>query len=825
MEMLLKEISYATRMLRRNLGLTAVAVLTLALGISACTAIFSVVHAVLIRPLPYAHADRLVLVWGELRMRSVNDWPLSPPHFQDLRRQTTGFEALAALTPAGRTAISGDGSAPEQIRVASATPNLFSVLGVHISLGRDFVEADGIPQAPPGPALAARQPPLPAIAILSDGFWKRRYGADARVVGQTIAFGDAGQAQIVGVLPPDFEILFSPRVNVFPTPDMWVAERIDFDGASRNSAFMRVVGRLKPGVTFDQAEREVERVAADIRERFPISGGAGLHFHVVPMHEDLVREVRPAIVTLMCAVLFVLLISCANVANLLIVRASSRTRELALRSAIGGSRWRLVRQLLVESGLIAGGGTLLGLFLAHGMIRGLLRLGPASLPRLDAVALDPVVLGFTAAAGALTAIACGIVPALRASRPDLMEVLRQSGGSGLRGGTLARRTMVTVEVALSFVLLIGSGLMLRTFVEVQRIDLGYDATGVLTFLLPASGTQPAERALFVQRVRDRLRAIPGVESVSAASPLPLDGQLVTGRWGPETAAADTTLYRQADARIVLPGYFETLRTRLIEGRTFTEADNARTDATLIILDDQLAAKAFPNRSAIGQRILARIRTPEPEVFEVIGVVAHQRHAALSAAGPDCMFFTDGLLGSGAAGRWAVRTSGEPAEQAGAIRAAIAEVAPNAALAELQPMTDFVDRAAAPTRFTVVLIALFGGIAVLLAAVGLYGVLATTVRQRTAEIGMRTIFGAPRRSIFALIIGEGLRCTAVGIAIGCVLAIGVTRWMASLLVGVEPTDPLTFAGTTGLFLLIATLACWLPAYRAARLDPAVALREE
>jgi putative ABC transport system permease protein len=382
---------------------------------------------------------------------------------------------------------------------------------------------------------------------------------------------------------------------------------------------------------------------------------------------------------------------------------------------------------------------------------------------------------------------------------------------------------VTIEVALSFVLLIGAGLMVRTFVALQQVDPGYDPNGVVTFLLPASGNQPGERANFMREVQGRLRALPGVENVTAATPLPLDGQLVTGRWGPEAAVADTTLYRQADARIVLPGYFETMRTRIISGRTFTEADN-NANTRVIILDDHLAAKAFPDRSAVGQRILARIRTPEPEVFEVIGVVAHQRHASMAADGPDCMFFTDGLMGSGAAGRWAVRTAGDPGSLARPIRQAVAAVAPRAAIAEVQAMTDLVDRSMAPTRFAVALIGLFGAVAMLLAAVGLYGVLSTVVRQRTGEIGMRMVFGAERRSIFALVIGEGLRLSALGVTIGVLVSLGVTRLMTTLLVGVKPTDPATFVATTLLFFVVAILACGLPARRASRLSPTVALRD-
>jgi putative ABC transport system permease protein len=437
-----------------------------------------------------------------------------------------------------------------------------------------------------------------------------------------------------------------------------------------------------------------------------------------------------------------------------------------------------------------------------------------------------MVLAFTVAAGLVTAVACGVVPALRASRPDLMDVLRQGGGSpGLTAGRAVRNAVIVVEVAASFVLLIGSGLMLRSFVALQHVNPGFVPNGVLTFLMPARGQQPAERALFMRRMRERLRALPGVRAASAASPLPLDGQLANARWGPEAAKADPSLYRQADVKFILPDYFETLRTRLIQGRTFTDADNAATDAKIIIIDDHLAAKAFPNQPAVGMRILARIRTTDAEPFEVIGVVAHQRHASLAVDGPDAMFFADGYVGPGAANGWIVRTDGDPSGLAAAIRAAITEVDPKATLAEVQPMTTLVDRAMAPTRFAMLLFGLFAGVAVVLAGVGLYGVLSTVVRQRTAEIGMRMVFGAPRSSIFGLVIGQGLRLTAAGVAIGLLCAFGITQLMRSLLVGVTPTDPITFAVMTVLFFAIAAVACWLPAHRAAGLDPTVALREE
>ncbi|OLE84440.1 MAG: hypothetical protein AUF76_03405 [Acidobacteria bacterium 13_1_20CM_2_65_9] len=549
------------------------------------------------------------------------------------------------------------------------------------------------------------------------------------------------------------------------------------------------------------------------------------------MFEDIVSGVRPAILSLMAAVAFVLLIACANVANLLVVRASARSRELAVRAAIGASRWQLVRQMLAESLVIAAIGTALGLALARAGVRVLTMLGPKDLPRLDAVAIDPIVLTFAVLAGLTTAVLCGLVPALRASRADVMEVLRSVGGraAGLRGGRGLRHGVVVAEVALSFILLIGAGLMLRSFVALGRVHPGFDPNKVLTFSLPAQFPQAAQRAAFKQQVRERVLAIPGVQAVTAALPLPLDGGLINGRWGTDAAVTDPTKFRQANFHLVLPGYFETLRTRLIAGRTFTDADNnvdqqANTPKQIVI-DEAVAARAFPNESAVGKRLLARINTPEAEWFEVIGVVAHQRHSSLAVDGPEAIFFVDGYLGHGAASRWAVRTTGDPNQLATAVRAAVQQINPRAALADVQPMSAFVDKAMAPIRFTTTLIGIFAVVAVLLAAIGLYGVLATIVRQRTAEIGMRMVFGAPRGSILNLIVGEGIKLSAAGIVIGLVAAAMVTRVMTSMLVSVSPTDPPTFAAIVLLFVVIAIVASWIPAHRAARLDPMVALRED
>jgi len=833
----LNEIRYAVRTLRKSPGFALTAIGTIALGIGATTAIFSVVQAVLLRPLPYQEQGRLVTIWGDLTARNVTDFPMPPGDLYDLRIQGTLFQETAAIVT-GRQTLRSDDTEPEMIRVAGVTPNFLRTLGGRVARGRDFAESDGTPQPPPPqtPAIqppagqpaaapAPAQPPLPTYAILSHEFWQRRYGSNPAVIGSRIRVGNQS-AEVVGVLEPGFEVLFPPAGGVERRPDVYSALRLDLENASRINVFLRVVGRLKPGVTVDQAQSQINTLVADLRKRFPIKETAGLRWRVEPMHQDLIADVRSTILALMGAVIFVLLIACSNVANLLLVRAADRERELAVRSALGGSRWLLLRQMLTESLAISVAGGLLGVGLAWAGVRLLLRIGPEDLPRLDGVGLDPMVLGFTAVAAIASAVIFGMVPAIRASRVDVADTLRTSGRhSGLAGGRVLRSSVVVAEVMLAFVLLVGSGLMVRSFRALHRADPGYDPNGVLTFFLPGINRPQAEaRQAFVRQLHDRLAGLPGVTAVTAVGPLPLDGQASNVRYGTEAAAADPNLFQQANLHVVQPGYFETMRTRLVAGRVFTEADNIP-GQSLVVVDTRLAEKTFPGQSAVGKRILSRTGGPEPQPFEIIGVVAHQRHETLARDGREAMFLPDAFFGFGATGRWIVRTAGNPSDLIAPVRKAIAEVDRTLAVADLQPMQVFVDKARAPTRFALVLIGIFAIIALVLAAVGLFGVLATMVRQRTPEIGVRMAFGAPRASILRLVVGQGMRLSALGVALGVVAALGVTRVMQTMLVGVRATDPLTIAAMVVMFLGVAAFACWLPARQASRLDPNIALRQE
>ena len=835
MQSLLKDVAYAWRTLRSNPAFSLTAIITLALGIGASTAIFSVVNAVLLRPLPYGDAGRLTLIWGDMVKRDVKDFPFPPGDLPDLRQQATLFQEMGGVGTFKQPLV-GDGGEPEQVNVAGVTENMLTVLRARILLGRNFNASDATPLPPPPQVAPGAPPPAPAVGpdgqpplvaswILSYGFWQRRYGGDRNVIGKMVDVGN-GRAEIIGVLAPEFELLFPPSTDVERNPDIYTALRIDFATASRTNVFLRMVGRLKPGVTLPQAQQQLDNIAADLRRRFPIKEAAGLHIRAEWMRDDLVADVRPAIIALMGAVSFVLLIACANVANLMLVRAASRERELAVRSALGGTRWGLIRQMLTESMLVATLGALVGFGLAQAGIKLLLVLAPENLPRLESVSADPSVLVFTILAGIVSAAAFGIVPALRASRPDLADILRSAGRTGgLARGRRIRNAVVTAEVALSFVLLIGCGLMLRSFIALQHVDPGYDPKGLLTFFA-VSGRPggPDVQAGIIRQLAERLRSVPGVTGVTAASPLPLDGGIVNARWGTEAAVTDPSKFQQSNVHIVLPGYFKVMRSKFLEGRDFTEADN-NPNAVLAIIDRNFAAKAFPGQSAIGRRLYVRVRSNDPEWFEVIGVVDRERHETLAADSREAMFLTDGLFGHGAVARWVVRTSGDPNALVPTIRSAIRELDRQMPVSEVQPMTAFVDRAMASTRFALALIATFAAIAVVLAAVGLYGVLSTVVRQRTAEIGVRMAFGANTSSIFQLVIGHGLRLSAIGIALGAVGALALTRGMKTMLVGVRPTDPLTFVAIGVLFMAVAAVSSWIPARRAAGLDPNVALREE
>ena len=826
--MALQNWKVAIRVLWRSPLFTLTAIATIALGIGACTAIFSVTHAVLLQPLPYKDADRLVFAGMELRQRHVRDMPFSNADYIDMRDGTkNAFEDYAGVGTFRQVIVHDDGT-PEEAKFATATTNFFRMLGGNIVVGRDFQEDDGSPQ--PATAPGAPQPAQkPFMAILSYEYFRRRFGANASILGHTIGTTPGGPSPIVvGVLAPNFRLYFPPEAEEEQAPDIWIANRLDYDAANRNQFGIRAIGKLKTETTLERARQAVEEVAAETRKSYLISGTAGYHIGLEPLQQHMVARVRPAILALMGAAVFLMLIACANVANLLLVRASLRERELAVRAALGGNRWRLLVPLLIEATLLAAVGAAAGLALAWMGIRVLQRLAPEDLPRLDTIQINLQVLGFTAFA-CLAAIGIfGMLPAWRASRPGVSNLLRGSGrNAGLMGGSALRNVVVMAEVALSFVLLVGSGLMFRSFFELQHIDPGFDPHGLLIFQIagtPRNADTPEKLAAFARTVQERLRSILGVESVTAANRFPFEPGFFPVRWGTEEAKADASKFQAMDNSFVLPGYFETMRIPLLEGRTFTDDDNLP-KRDFVVVDDLLAKKAFHGQSAVGRQILIRVRTPEAEWVQIVGVVRHQRETSLAEVGREQVYFADAFVGSGATNFWMVRTRNDPANYPNTVSEAVRGVDSQVVVNEIQTGDALMAKAQSGTRFSLLLIGVFATVAGLLAGIGLYGVLATTVRHRTAEIGVRMALGAEPSKVFQLVVSQGFRLSLIGIGCGLVAAFGLTKLMKTMLVGVRASDPVTYVAMVLLFLLIAALSSWIPARRAAALDPVKALREE
>ena len=805
---LAQDLVYGVRVLRGAPVFTLAAALTIALGIGAATAIFSVTNAVLLRPLPYRNAARLVV---------ANNF-LSNADYYDLRAGAAALCDDMAAVMVFRTVVPLEDGGAERINKGAITTNFLRMMGARIVLGRDFTDADGQPHG-------AVPPPFPIppgkVAILSWDYFQRRFHGDASVIGREFPETSGRGPRIVGVAAPGFKLWLPTTIAPIPDPEVWIANDRGYDAANRGGLMLQMVAALKPGVTAARAAARMDATAG-------AWGPPRLNIRLLPWQQALVADARSGLLALMGAVTFLLLIACANVANLLLVRASNRQRELAVRASLGAGAGRITRQLMAEALLLCGLGTLLGIGLAWTGVRDLLALAPTNLPRLESTSLDWRVLAFAALAGAIEAAIFAALPGWRVARPDIAQILR--GGvraAGLGGTRLARNGVVIAEVALSFVLLAGSGLLLRSFLELRRVHPGFEPHGLVTFLavgqvadLPAHN--PQARVAFLRDLGDRLRDIPGVENVGGALGLPLNnsGPAHGASWSTETLPADPS--RTADVPMVLPGYFAALRTPVVEGRVFTEADNS-TRGDIAVIDQMLARQAFPGRSPVGQRIC--VYMPDRACLEVIGVVAHQRLHSLAAPGQGQIYLPDGHWAIGISRQWALRTEGDPASYAAAARAAIARFAPGRiAITEMQTMDATMERARSATRFQLLLIGIFAVIAALLAAIGLYGVLASVVRQRTSEIGVRMALGAAPSRIFRLVVGQGMALAAAGIALGLAGALALTRFLAGVLVGVKPGDPATLSSIVALFLALAAAASWVPARRAARLDPTAALRE-
>ena len=815
LDALAQDLSYGVRMLLKHPAFTAVAVITLALGIGANAAIFSVAHAVLLRPLPYDRPQELTVLWSSMQKMGASRAPASGIELREIRERSQLFSDIAGVWVANGT-LTGEAE-PEQVKVGYVTSNVFAVLGAWPSVGRSFL--------PEEEGNGAR----PAI-ILSYGLWVRRYGGDPNILGRTIRF-EGGSCTVVGVMSRDFQLLFSPDANVPADVQIWVPFTYNIYADPPNLYYLRLIGRLKPGVTTAQAQDEANTIASQLCANYAAFGRENLKLEVVPLHGDAVRNTAPALVALLVGAGLVLLISCANVANLLLVRGTIRRREIALRAALGASHWRILRQLLIENLLLGFLGGALGLGLGWLALKPLLSLRPANLPQLDSVQLNPAMLGFVAALSLVSGLLCGLAPIFESRRLNLVETLKGTSGGGTRAGTeRARSLLIVAEVALGFVLIVGAGLMVRTLSHLQTVDPGFNPHRVLTFEinLPFDAyPEDTSRINFMNQFEAALSALPEVESIGAISHLPFDDY---PNWyspyAPEGLSDEEKGGLLADHRAITAGFFQSAGARLIEGRFFDEHDKA-SGRNVVIVDDLMAGRTWPNESAVGKRLqVEKYNNGDfaPGWTEVVGVVEHIRSHTLMERGRGQIYIP---FSQSARPHLScvVKTRGDTLAPVATIRGELHRLDKDLALSKVLPMTAYLNKARARTDFTALLSSLFGGLALLLATVGIYGVVSYSAGQRTQEIGIRIALGARPVHVIKLVIGKGVMLTAAGVAIGLVAAMVLTRFMAGLLFGVGATDPFTFAAVTLLLVSVALLANYLPARRATKVDPMVALRCE
>jgi predicted permease len=819
----------AFRSLARSKGLMVTAVALLSIGIGATTALFSVVQNVLLAPLPYQEPERLVRIWSELTARNVRYFPESPTNLDEFREQAAQFEDIAGINT-GNATVQRPGGEPREVQIANATWNFLSVLGVSPALGRGFTAQDGAYSAtdvPAGAQFPANTFALPRVALISHGLWQGEYGGRTDAVGELLEVNGVS-VEIVGILPQGFRLHMGPAAGVAPDADVWVPLRADLASAPRNNVFLNMVGRLRPGVSVAQGQAELAAIAERMYDANPVMRTAGTRIWVMAYSEELVTDVRTTLWALLGAAAFVLLIACANVANLLLIRAAGRVRELAVRAALGADRRRLIRQMLAESAVLAALGAAGGVAFAWLGLGLILESAPQNIARLDAVRMDLTVLAFAVGVAVLTTLLAGLVPALQGSRFAVAGALRDRTGAALGGGHRLRRGLVAGEVALSFVLLIGAGLMVRSFAELHSAELGFDPEGLLTFQVNLPFQQYPEfeqRRQFYYAFQERIAALPGVTSVAAANPLPLTGLPFHGRYATEPPAGDdTTAYRQANYRVVLPGYFETMRTPLLAGRALTRDDELN-ERPVAVVDDVLAAASWPGGDPIGKQVWVRLNAPEPVPFEVVGVIRRQLQENLHEAPRESIYFTAGSAGQFGVNAWALRSTLAADALLPLLRRELDALDPGLPLVRVQPMGEFVDAAMGRTRFALQLIGAFGLAALVIAAVGLYAAIHYLVRQRRAEIGVRMSFGARPADIFRQFLRHGLALAAVGIAIGLAAALALSHTLNAFLVNTSPTDPATYAAVAAGFLVVALAASAIPALRAARVHPMTVLRDE
>jgi predicted permease len=814
MNALLRDLRYGLRMLAKNLGFTAIAVLTLALGIGVNTALFSVVNGVLLNPLPYLEPNHLVALYS--RDANYNQASVSYPNFLDWVSDNRSFSALGAFR-GDDFDLTGMGE-PERVPVEMISASFFPLLGVHPVLGRAFrPEEDQLGAAP--------------VALISGGLWKRKFGATPDVLGKTLILNYVAHT-IVGVIPESFRYIGGNfhRSEVY-TPIGQFKEPM-FRNRSVGMG-MDAVGRLKPGASFEQAKADMDALARHLAEQYP-DANKGTGVTLIPLKQSMVGDVQPFLLLLLAAVGFVLLIACVNVANLLLARSTARTREFAIRVALGANRGRVVRQLLTESILLAAVGGGLGLLLASWETQAALKVLPSALPRVEEIHVDVRVLLFTLVASVLAGILFGLVPALRNSQVDLHETLKEGGRGSSGARHRAQRIFVAAEMALAVVLLAGAGLMIRSLVRLSKVDPGFDAHNLLNFYssFPPLASPDAVRATW-RRMEDSLRGIPGVVAASlTVGSVPLGNDSTVPFWvegqSPPTNRSEmkmTLLYA------VQPDYLNVMRTPLKRGRFLSTADTEHSPL-VVVIDERFRQLYFGNQDPIGKRInLVGVNL----TAEIVGVVGHVKQWGLDegiTAPTQAQMYAsmaqtpDQLISLYASSTGVfVRTAGAPAAQVGSIRHSVDQVNSQQAMYNIRTMEEILSESLAARRFSMILLGIFAALALLMACVGIYGVISYLASQRTHEIGVRLALGAERRDVLRMVLGEGAKMAFLGVAIGLAAAWGLTRLMANMLFGVSIHDPVTFAGVASLLILVALAACYIPARRATKVDPMEALRYE
>jgi len=810
---LLQDLRYAIRTLLKQPAFTLVALLTLALGIGANTAIFGIVNAVLLRPLPYHEPDRIVLLWSHWT-NWTKTW-LSPPELADYQRQARSLEHVAAFSSTSFNLTGGPGSEPLRVLAAQVQSGMFAALGATTIAGRVFTADED-------------RPGHERVVMLTEGLWRSQFGSDPSIVGRTIDL-DATPYTVVGVLPAALRLPLDYANRAFT--QIWVPLALGpTDPQERGNHGLNALGRLTPGVPLSQAQAEIDTITRGFQQQYPNNYDTAFGLTLVPAPLEVFGDVRPALLVLLLAVGAVLLIACANVANLLLARSEGRQKELALRLALGAGRHRIVRQLLTESMLLALVGGVAGVALAYGLTQALVALDPLKIPRVQDIALDGRVLAFTAAVSLVTGLLFGIAPALQSARTDLQSVLKEGGRDSHVATGWLRRVLVIGEVAASVVLVAAALLLARSFARLLDVNAGFNPAHVLTLrtsLPSATYTDAAAMVKAYTEVGRRLRESPGVLAAGAVTGLPLAS--TRGDWGIriEGRPSDPRDNLAADWQVVTPGYFEALGTPLRGGRTFTDADRADT-LLVIVINETMAKKYWPGVDAIGRRM----RMGGSEWITVVGVVADIHHRGLDMQPRPEMYrpHTQFRYGGPEAPAvstmtWAVRTADDPRAATSYARAAIHAVDPKLGISDIATMDQVVADSTSDRRLNMLLFALLGSLALALATVGVYGVVAYSVSQRTHEIGVRMAIGAKPGDVVRMMVSEGGRLAVVGVVLGSVAALAGARLIRGLLFEVSATDPLTFAAVAAALLGVALLASYIPARRATRVDPMVALRGE